>query len=257
MESASTPFIVAHRGASHDAPENTMAAFELAWQHKADAIETDIWMTLDGKLACIHDRTTARTADKKLDVTASSFAQLRQVDAGLWKGKKWKGERIPSLPEVLGAVPKGRKLFVEVKEGPRSVPALINVIQDSSLSNDQVVVISFSKEVVAAAKDIRPSMKVFLLVELRHDVNSGSWQASQDSLMKTMREIKADGLSASASACVNQDFVKAVHNAGFEFHVWTIDDENLAARYCSIGVDSITTNRPKAMREFIFKDTPN
>jgi len=257
MNSASPPFIIAHRGASHDAPENTIVAFKLAWQHEADAIETDIWMTLDGKLACIHDRNTERTANRKLDVTTSTFAQLQQADVGLWKGEKWQGQRIPSLPEVFRTVPKGRKIFVEVKDSPLVIPALSNVIQDGPLLNDQVIVISFSKEVVAKAKDMLPNIKAFLLVAFDDNVNSGSRPASQASLIKTLREIKADGVDAAAADCVNQDFVKAVHNAGFEFHVWTIDNENLAARYCSFGIDSITTNRPKAIRDFVFKNAPN
>lgn len=251
MCAGAAPFIVAHQGASHDAPGNTLAAFKLAWQHEADAIETDIWMTLDGKLACIHDRTTGRTAGRNLDVTASTFDQLQRVDVGLWKDKKWRGERIPSLPEVLATVPQGKKIFVEVKDGPRVVPALINVIQDSPLASDQVVVIAFSPEVVVKVKDMRPKMKAFLLVDFRHDANSGSWPALPDRLIKTLQAIKADGLDASASGCVNKDFVKAVHNAGLEFHVWTIDDERLAARYCAFGIDSITTNRPKAIRAFV------
>lgn len=252
-----TPYIVAHRGASHDAPENTLAAFNLAWQQGADAIETDIWMTLDGKLVCIHDDTTERTAGKKLDVIASTLAQLQQLDVGIWKGKKWKGERIPSLLETLGTVPKGKKILVEVKEGPLIVPTLINIIQDSPLSNDQIIIISFSKEVIRKAKNLLPNMKALLLVGFDRDVNSGSWHPSQDSLLKTLKEIKADGLDASAADCVNQSFVNAAHDAGFEFHVWTIDDENLTARLCSFGIDSITTNRPKALMEFIFSNKSN
>lgn len=246
-----TPSIVAHRGASHDAPENTLAAFNLAWQQGADAIETDIWMTLDGKLACIHDGTTERISSKKLNVTASTLAQLQQLDAGLWKGRQWKGERIPALPEVLETVPKDKKILVEVKGGPPLVAPLINVIQDSPLTNDQIIVISFNQEVVLEVKSVRPSLKAFLLVGFDRDVNSGLWNPSQDILLKTLKEIKADGLDASVADCVNKGYVKAVHDAGFEFHVWTINDEALAARYCSFGIDSITTNRPKAIREFI------
>ena len=245
------PDIVAHRGASHDAPENTLAAFNLAWQQDADAIETDIWMTLDGKLACIHDNTTERTSAKKLKVTATTLAQLQQLDVGLWKGKQWKGERIPALSEALETVPKDRKILVEVKGGPPLVAPLINVIQDSPLTNDQIIVISFDKEVISEIKSVRPNLKAFLLISFGRDIHSGSWRPSQANLLKTLKEIKADGLDASTADCVNPSYVKAVHDAGFEFHVWTINDEALAARYCNFGIDSITTNRPKAIREFI------
>ena len=90
------PQVVAHRGASHDAPENTLAAFELAWQQGADAIEGDFFLTKDGKIVCTHDKVTGRlNAEKrKLHVAKSTLAELQALDVGSWKGKTWKGERL-------------------------------------------------------------------------------------------------------------------------------------------------------------------
>jgi glycerophosphoryl diester phosphodiesterase len=109
--------IIAHRGASHDAPENTLASFKLAWEQKADGIEGDFYLTKDGKIVCIHDKTTKRTSGQKveLDVAASTLAELRKVDVGAWKDPKYAGEKMPTLEEVLAIVPAGKVFFIEIK----------------------------------------------------------------------------------------------------------------------------------------------
>src|SRR5271170_7325637 len=89
--------VIAHRGASYDAPENTLAAFRLAWQQGADGIEGDFYLTDDGEIVCLHDSDTGRTGDRKLSVGQSTLAQLRTVDVGVSKGEKFRGERIPTL----------------------------------------------------------------------------------------------------------------------------------------------------------------
>ncbi|MFV2065815.1 MAG: glycerophosphodiester phosphodiesterase family protein, partial [Pirellulales bacterium] len=102
---ASGQLIVGHRGASHDAPENTLAAFQLAWQRGADGVEGDFYLTSDGHIVCIHDADTERVAGEKLIVAESTLADLRQLDVGAWKGERWRGEKIPTLEEVLATVP--------------------------------------------------------------------------------------------------------------------------------------------------------
>ena len=91
---AQIPDIVAHRGASYDAPENTIAAFKLAWEQGADIAEGDFRLTADGEIVCIHDQDTARVSDDYLVVSKSTLAQLRRIEVGAWKGKKWAGEKL-------------------------------------------------------------------------------------------------------------------------------------------------------------------
>src|SRR5438034_6344625 len=107
--------IIAHRGASHDAPENTLAAVHLAWQQNADAVEIDVHLSKDGKLVVIHDATTKRTCGVSHKVRELTLAELKSLDAGKWKGRQWVGETIPTLDEVLDIVPKGRGLVIEMK----------------------------------------------------------------------------------------------------------------------------------------------
>src|SRR5262245_61979826 len=112
------PLIIAHRGASHDAPENTLAAFRLAWQQDADGIECDFYLTRDEAIACIHDETTKRTAGVDLTIADATLDQLRGLDVGSWKDKRWAGERIPLIEQVFQTIPKGKRIYIEVKCGP-------------------------------------------------------------------------------------------------------------------------------------------
>src|SRR6185369_848081 len=90
------PMLIAHRGASRDAPENTLAAFRLAWQQGADGIEADFRLTRDGRVVCLHDASTGRTAGVDLAVAEASLEELKRLDVGGWKGARWAGERIPT-----------------------------------------------------------------------------------------------------------------------------------------------------------------
>ena len=96
-------YIIAHRGASFDAPENTLAAFRLAWDEGADGVEGDFMLTADGQIVCFHDVDTQRVAGTARSSSESTFAELASLDVGSWKGARWRGERIPSLADVLPA----------------------------------------------------------------------------------------------------------------------------------------------------------
>ena len=112
--------IIAHRGASFDAPENTLSSFRLAWEQGADGIEGDFMLTSDGQIACFHDLDGQRLAGDPLVVKNSTLAKLQALDVGRWKGDRWRGERIPTLRDVLAIVPAGRRSSSNLKTAPRS-----------------------------------------------------------------------------------------------------------------------------------------
>ena len=151
--------IVAHRGASHDAPENTLAGFKLAWEFQADAIEGDFYLTRDQQIVCIHDDTTERVARLNLPVSQSTLAELQQLDVGSWKDERFADQRIPTLSEVLAVVPCEKRIFIEIKCGPEIVPFLAEALQRSRLTTMQTVLISFKPEVISAAKSAIPDCK--------------------------------------------------------------------------------------------------
>src|SRR5688572_14794281 len=159
--------IIAHRGASFDAPENTVTSIRLAWQQKADASEFDVFLSKDGKIVVIHDKDTKRVAGVNKKVVEQIFNELRQLDVGAWKGKQFAGERIPTLEEMLVTVPQGKRVLIEVKCGPEIIPELDRVLRASSLKSEQTAVISFHADVVAAAKKARPDLMAYWIVSLK------------------------------------------------------------------------------------------
>jgi glycerophosphoryl diester phosphodiesterase len=246
------PEIIAHRGASHDAPENTLAAHRLAWEQEADGIEGDYRLTLDGRIIACHDPTTKRTSNRDLEVWFSTFAELRELDAGSWKGETWKGEKMPSLEEVLAVVKPGKKTYVEIYN-PETVPALLRAFEGSGLKAEQVVVISFDRASVAATKKLIPALKSYWIVDLKPDKATGQLTPGATEIIKTLKQTGADGVDCSREPGLDDNFVQAIQQAGFSFHVWTVNDPAEARRLAELGVNSITTDRPALIREGLKK----
>jgi glycerophosphoryl diester phosphodiesterase len=246
------PLIIAHRGASHDAPENTLAAFRLAWDQHADGIEGDFYLTKDGRVACIHDDNTKRTTGIELRVADATFDELRRLDVGSWKDGRWTGERIPAIEEVFATVPKGKKIYVEIKSGPKIVPAVRRAYENSGLTARQVVVISFHEAVIAEVKRMMPDVKAIWLVAYRKDEETGQWTPAIADIVSRLQRCKADGLGSEAQReVVTGEFVRELRRSKFEFHAWTIDRPATARYFQSLGVESITTNRPEFLRTML------
>jgi glycerophosphoryl diester phosphodiesterase len=235
------PLIVAHRGSSFDAPENTLPAFRLAWEQGADGVEGDFLLTKDAQIVCIHDASTKRLADKNLVVSKSTLQELRALDVGAWKHEKFKGTKIPTISEVFATIPKGKKIFVEVKCGPEIVPFLVKEIRKANLETDQVRLICFNTKVIKSFKEYMPNHKAYWLSGFNK--KNGSWKPSVDQVITTLQNCKADGLDSQHT--IPPEFSKSVIKAGFEWHAWTINDARTAQRLAKRGIDSITTDRPK------------
>ncbi|GAA5129146.1 glycerophosphodiester phosphodiesterase [Luteolibacter yonseiensis] len=240
------PFLVAHRGASKDAPENTIPAFELAWKQGADAIEGDFHLTADGKIVCIHDYDTLRVSGTKKSVKQSTLQELQELDAGAWFQPQWKGVRLPTFSEVAATVPAGKKFYIEVKCGPEIVPELLRGIEASGLKTDQIVIISFHAPVIREMKEKASQFKAYWLSSFE---KSSPLEPSLDDVLTTLRAIKADGFSSQADARLTAEFIKGIRDAGFEYHSWTIDEPKVAENFLNLGAQSITTNRPAFLRE--------
>ncbi len=239
--------IVAHRGASFEAPENTIASFELAWCEGADAIEGDFRLTKDGYLVCMHDETTGRVTEKDVAVSDSTLSDLRKLDVGIYAGQAYKGTRIPTLSEVFRTVPKNRKIFVEIKDDEKVFPALLYDIDNSGLDYQQVVVISYNKNVIRILKNELPMVRAFLIVKFARRGSSRLEPACED-VLRLLGKIRADGLSVNKDN-IDDSLVGAILEHGYECHVWTVDDPDEARRFIGWGVKSITTNVPGYMRK--------
>lgn len=244
----SEPLLIAHRGASRAAPENTLAAFRTAWQEGADGIEADFRLTRDGRIVCIHDGTTGRTGREDLVVTESSFDALRLVDVGAWKGTAWQGERIPLLEEVLAQLPAGKRFNIELKSGPEIIAPLREILRKSSVPARQLRLLAFDAQLVSLVKKQLPEIRVCLNVAYRWKVRTAAWTPSREELQKILEQSGADGLSSQAHVMLDEEFIAMLHREGKEVHVWTVDSVRSAGLFKAMGVDSIMTNRPGWLR---------
>lgn len=238
----SAPALIAHRGAAHDAPENTLAAFRLAWQQGADGIEGDFRLTRDGEIVCIHDADTRRTAGQAGKVADATLAEFRQLDVGAWKGEAWRGAGIPSLDEVLATVPEGKRVFIEIKCGPQILPALKQALAGSGLPSAQATVMSFDAAVIAEAKRLLPQFKALWLTDLTTGLKTRV-KPSATEILQTLEKTGADGVGCRAHPAVDQAFMQTLRTARKDVHIWTVDDVSTAKRYLQLGADSLTSNR--------------
>ena len=245
--------LVAHRGESHDAPENTLAAVRLAWERGVDAVEFDVHLTADKKLIAIHDADTERITSgrRKLVVAQVTADALQSLDVGVWKGPRFAGERAPTLDEVIATLPAEptKRLLIEVKVGPEATEPLAAAIEAAGRPPEQTAVISFNLETCRSVKARLPKLKVYYLSSFKQDEKTREVTPTVDELIRTAKGAKLDGLDVSYKGPVDAAFVKQVHDAGLELHVWTVDDPVDARRMAGAGVDGITTNRAAWMRE--------
>jgi glycerophosphoryl diester phosphodiesterase len=252
---ASAQWLVAHRGASFDAPENTLAAVREAVKQGADGIEMDYYLTSDGKIICIHDGDTKRTAGDKLVIGKTPFDKLRSLEVGSWKGQKWRGEQMPTLDEVLAAMPPGTKPVIELKVGPEIVKPMAEAIARSSISPEDVIIISFNAATIAECERLVPQYRTHWLSGYKeHD--DGRVTPTAADVLTNMKRTKADGFGSQARPDhFNAAFIEELRRGGVdEFHVWTIDDAKTAKLYRDLGAKWITTNRPGWLREQLAKE---
>ncbi|MGE5295999.1 MAG: glycerophosphodiester phosphodiesterase [Solirubrobacterales bacterium] len=245
---ADSPEVIAHRGASHLAPENTLASVRLAWVLGADVVEVDVHLTKDHRIMAIHDPTTLRTSGTDLVVAETHSSRLRELDVGGHKHPDFAGEPIPFIEEVLATIPDGGRLFIEVKPGPEILPILDEILTRSG-KRSQVAIIGFDLQTMKAAKEIMPDIPAHWLCDKK------VWASSGDSLVKTAKDHGLDGMNIHWSG-VTWRFARAVRKAGLKLYAWTVDNAADADRLNGLGVDGITTNRPGWLKKRILARHP-
>ncbi len=241
---------VGHRGASYDAPENTVESARLAWERGADGVEVDVYLTADDQVVVIHDKTTKRTTPVDLKVADSTLADLLRLDAGSWKDPKWEGSRIPSLSQVLDAAPQDSEsyLVIEIKCGPEIIPALQRAIAEACFPYDRIRFISFNWDVIHQIKPVFPDISALWLSGFKKN-QEGVLEPSVDTLIAKAQLAGADGLDVSHTGVVDAEFVEKVHDAGLLLWVYTVNDPIRAQTLVDFHVDSITTDRPQWIRQ--------
>jgi glycerophosphoryl diester phosphodiesterase len=235
------PLVIAHRGASAVAPENTLAAFEQAMALGAEAIELDAKRTRDGEVVCFHDRTLLRTTGVPGTPGSRSLAGLRTLDAGSWKGEAFAGQRIPTLSEVLEAV--GHRLLVNIEltdywaDQSGLAKAAVEVVRRHRLER-RVLFSSFQSSALVATEGRAPEIPRAHLV-------GPTWLATRDRFSLRRAAVQAEHLHESLAL---PGRIVSNHRAGRRVHVYTVDDGEAMKRLWRAGVDGLITDLPDVAR---------
>lgn len=240
--------VIAHRGNSSVAPQNTLAAFEAAWRCGADVIELDLQRTADGHAVVIHDDVLDRTTNGSGPVAGHPLAAVGALDAGSWFAPVFAGHRVPSFAEVLGAANgwPGMDLLVELK-GVWSAPEVARVaaaVVGAGLA-DRVVLQGFSLRTVAALAEGAPDLPRGLLL----DLTAGADQMAPDvAVAELIAWCRDHGVVAGNPhgelAAARPDLVAGLRDAGLGVCVWTLDEPAHWAAALAAGVTGVISNRP-------------
>jgi glycerophosphoryl diester phosphodiesterase len=268
--------VIAHRGASADAPENTPAAFRRAVELGADWFECDVTRTKDGRLVMIHDDTVDRTTDGRGRVADLTFDEVRRLDAGSWKGAAFAGERIPTLEETLELAGGRSGAYVEIKafDGDETLAtdvlrrignrhlgdpevardvllrieatgspnleltrAVVRVVRERR-ANERVVLQSFSPVICAILLLEAPELRVEFLVKAPA-AEPERWESAR----RWVRALGVRGVNVGADG-LTEARVAELRAAGLSVGAWTVDDPAEIVRLVRWGVVRVITNRP-------------
>ena len=232
------PWIIAHRGASGHAPENTLAAFERAVALGAGFIETDLHLTRDARFVAIHDPTLERTTNGKGNVRDSSLAEIRKLDAGLWFDREFMGQKVPTLEEIVEFGAKHDVIFyLELKyEAAWGMHhSLVGALQKSG-GAARSIIISSSEPTLTALRQVDPSAMMGLIFD----------EANQDHT-KAGIELGVRQLCPQYSLVTNE-MVEQAHALDLQVATWTVDDAATMRAMIAAKVDGIMTNFPDRLQ---------
>lgn len=235
--------VMAHRGASTETPENTMAAFQKAIDDMADYIELDVQLTSDGEVIVMHDSNAYRTTGVDENIANMTYKEVRRLDAGSWYSVEYKGEKVPGLREVLELAQGKIKLNIELKPADNSeelARKTVALIEKYNMENDCVIT-SFSSSALSAAKSCDENIRVGYIL-------SAAYGEYYD-----MKNI--DFFSVNA-AFLSKRTIDAIHNSGKQVYAWTVNNKDSIKNLTNKGVDGVITDNPVLARETIYsRDT--
>ncbi len=229
--------VIAHRGASGHAPENTLASFSRALAMGARAIELDVHQTLDHELVVAHDDDLRRCGRDRRRLKALHWDEAAEVDVGSWFDKSFAGERLPRLDEVYDLVPPSVELHVELKHGSRIYPGIEERVVDlvhkrGGLS--RTLISSFDHEALYSVRSLDEKVRLGYLLGL----------TTLKTAVREMKDIAAESLNCSMRQA-NARLLKAAHDRGFRVLVYTVNTPADRDRLARLGVDGIFCNYPE------------
>jgi glycerophosphoryl diester phosphodiesterase len=234
------PFIWAHRGASAEAPENTLSAFALAAAYGVDGLELDVHLTHDDIPVVIHDETLDRTTEGSGAVSDWRLPDLQQLDAGGWFGEDFAGEHVPTLREVLTVFAGHLRLNLEVKDARAGIVML--ALLDEFPQAD-VVVSSFDRRLLERLRLLDAGLPIAVLLD------DCDWHRA----LQTARQIDAVAFHPRADR-VTRPMLSACRSMGLPVYAWTVDTPAVARSLVRAGVDGLFTNTPAEMMSVLAVD---
>jgi len=235
--------IIAHRGESYLAPENSLSAITLAWEKGVKEVEIDIHLTADNEIVVIHDNHTGRVGDAKYIIAKSFLQELKGVDIGRIKAPAYAGERIPTLMEVIKTIPWDRILMIEIKSGSEIIIPLTEILRQSELENHQFELVSFDIKTLSLAKKAMPQYKMLWLLDLDYYWPYWLLRKNHEKIIKEVVSKHLDGVSAWAGKSLDNKFVCAFKKEGLLVYAWTVNDAAKAEKLLGFGVDAVITDR--------------
>ena len=229
--------VIAHRGSSRAAPENTLAAVRRAIADGADWVEIDVQETADGEVVVFHDSDFMKLAGVNLKIWDATLADLQAIDMGGWFAPEFKDERVPTLGQVLDACRGKAGVTIELKYYGHDVQLeqrVVDVVEAHGMAS-AIAVMSLKADAVKKMKSLRPKWKVGLLMSV----------AAGD-----LQKIEADFLAINADFA-DRRFIRSAHGMGKRVSVWTVNDAQTMSRMISRGVDGLITDQPALARSVL------
>ncbi|MCC5911378.1 MAG: glycerophosphodiester phosphodiesterase [Clostridiaceae bacterium] len=233
--------IIAHRGASGYAPENTIAAMDLAIKQGCDGIEMDVQLTKDRHVVVCHDWTVDRTTDGTGEIRNLTLEEIEKLDTGSWFSEKFAGEKIPTLEEVINFVPDSLLLNIEIKMqsfDDRDIEKKVMELLEKYNRMDNTIVSSFNHLYLQKIKRLNAKVKIGSLYEAY--------------LLNPCDYFKRNGLDLysfhSSSYYINYEMVKQLQDNNMKVYCWTVNDKEKANQLMDMGVDGIITNYPDILK---------
>lgn len=230
--------VIAHRGASEDAPENTLLAFERAVTDGCTALETDVRRTRDGQLILMHDAQVDRTTDGTGLVADLTWAEIARLDAGGWKHPRYAGTRVPLLSELFAGYAGRVHIALELKAAD-AIEGVAQQVRDDHVALDGITFTSFELAHVERLKELLPDASCGYLVR--------EWPLS---LAGTLRE-RGIGQICPPAHELSREQVDAWRAEGFTIRAWRVRSDELVLRCYQAGVDGFTVDFPARAAELI------
>ena len=242
--------LLAHRGMSEDAPENTPSAYRRAVE-RGFGFECDVYLTRDGRVFSFHDPTLKRIAGIDKRCADCTWDEVKDLDVGSWKGKEWANERPCLFEDILALAREGRFIEVDVKAGPEIVPAIRRLVESQTNATPRNLVFASARsETIAALRAAMPDFQAWMGVTCRRGWGKNDPPRPVEEALKIVHKSQATGVALQFDpAIVTAEYIAAFHRAGYYVNVWTVDDARSALLAVERGADTVTSNRPGKLLE--------